>query len=310
MVRSIEALTRGLIDYAGLFPPAQLDMAPAVERYARYLHRPEASMLGRFICPASRLDELSEAAAALMPGTFATSGYREYADTTEPWRVSVVADLGLAKSLDAMDAFGARHSEEDAGLARADTVELRSPKPSEIDAAIDEIPDDVAGFFEIPWEGETRGYAAALAGDECFAKIRCGGVTADAFPSVEQIAEFLVTASQARVAFKATAGLHHPVRAEYALTYEDGAPRGVMHGFVNVFLAAAFAKAGAGREALVDVLSETDPAAFRFTDDHAAWKDHTIATDDLADARSRFALSYGSCSFEEPIDDLRGLGWL
>jgi len=310
MTRSMEALTRGLIDYAGLFPPSQLELSDAAERYARYLVSPEAPMLGRFICAASRLEALSDAAAALMPGTFATSGYREYVDLGGRWRVSVVCDLGLEKSLDAMDAFNARHDDEGSGLATADAVELRSPAPAEIDAAIDEIPEDVAGFFEVPWTEDPRGYAAALAGDECFAKIRCGGVTAEAFPSVERVADFLVAAAQGKVAFKATAGLHHPVRAEHALTYEEDAPRGVMHGFVNVFLAAALARGGTERGVLVEVLSETDAGAFSFTDEHASWKDRRVGTDELADCRSRFALSYGSCSFEEPIADLRELGWL
>jgi len=136
------------------------------------------------------------------------------------------------------------------------------------------------------------------------AKIRTGGVTADAFPSAERVAAFMRECAEHGVAFKATAGLHHPIRCVKPLTYEADAPRGTMHGFVNVFLAAALIRHAE------EILMESEAEAFAFDDDGASWRGHRIATDDLARIRAEFAISFGSCSFEEPVSDLKELGWL
>jgi hypothetical protein len=141
----------------------------------------------------------------------------------------------------------------------------------------------------------------------CFAKVRTGGVSPAAIPSVAEVAEFIRAAAARGLAFKATAGLHHPVRAEQALTYEPDAPRAVMHGFLNVFLAACFAHHG--ERNLEPILAETDPAAFRFTD-RAHWRDRSLDVDQVRAARTRFAHAFGSCSFDEPVRDLEALGLL
>ncbi len=143
-----------------------------------------------------------------------------------------------------------------------------------------------------------------------FAKIRTGGLTPDAIPDAEQIAEFLHEAAARRIPFKATAGLHHPIRSDRALTYAPDSPRAVIHGFVNVFVAAAFATLGAAPRLLVDILDESDPAAFLFLDGEMLCRGMGMGTAQIAAARRDFAHSFGSCSFEEPIADLKQLGWL
>ena len=136
------------------------------------------------------------------------------------------------------------------------------------------------------------------------AKIRTGGITEDAFPSPERVAQFIRACKEAGVAFKATAGLHHPLRCVKPLTYEPNAAMGKMHGFVNVFVAAAMV------DFAEEILSEENPNAFVFGDEGVAWRGHEVSTEDLAKTRKHFALSFGSCSFEEPIGDLKELGWL
>lgn len=309
--RTLTNLTTGLFDYAGLFPPATLDMQRTCEHYARARMGTHAAMLGRIVCPASTLHKLSEAAAVLMPGTYATSGYREHADILDPWSISAVVDVDLEEALELIDAFDEHHGEEDHGLARVDSIELRATSPAMIDDAIDLIPDDMTPFFEVPSNTDPRGFIAALAGGEACAKIRCGGVTPDAFPTSEAIADFLLACRGAGVAFKATAGLHHPLRAEQKLTYEADSPTGMMHGFVNLFLAAAFVRTrDASREMVIDLLEERDPGQFAFEEDTARWRRHTLDALDLARTRETFAISIGSCSFEEPVEDLQKLGWL
>jgi len=157
-------------------------------------------------------------------------------------------------------------------------------------------------YCEVPVEGLDEVKRA-----EGFAKIRTGGVTEEAIPSVESVASFLVACAERRIAFKATAGLHHPIRAVHALTYESNAPQAFMHGFLNVFLAAAFA--WHGKQNVEAILGETDPSAFRFGD-AARWRDWSLTAEEVAIARSEFVHSFGSCSFEEPVDELRALRFL
>lgn len=144
----------------------------------------------------------------------------------------------------------------------------------------------------------------AVSGAGCFAKVRTGGVKAEAIPSVETVAEFIRACADRRLAFKATAGLHHPIRGEYALTYEPNAPRAVMHGFLNVFAAAVLA--WHGDRDLEPVLAETDPCAFTF-DDQMRWRDRYASVDEVREARTNFAHAFGSCSFEEPVSELQVL---
>ena len=159
---------------------------------------------------------------------------------------------------------------------------------------------DMAVYDEAPIEQITSG----------FAKIRTGGLTPEAIPSSQEVAGFLYAAAARRLPFKATAGLHHPVRAEYPLTYAPDAPRAVMHGFLNVFVAAAFAWMHTPLPALLDILEEADARAFEFRDGELQWRGHGISTGQIEDARANFAHSFGSCSFEEPVEGLRELGLL
>ena len=140
-----------------------------------------------------------------------------------------------------------------------------------------------------------------------FAKVRTGGLTPDAIPDTERIADFLIAAAALRRPFKATAGLHHPLRSMRALTYAPDSPRATMHGFLNVFVAAAFAWHGAPRELILDVLEETESQGFVFGARDLEWRGRKLTTEQVAEARKDFAHSFGSCSFEEPIGDLRAL---
>lgn len=312
MIGTVQTLLTALIDYAGLFPPAGLGMDEAVAAYTRGQGGPDAFALNRFICPASRLGELSEKGRMLMPGTYATSGYREMAHGIDAWSVSVICDLPLHESLDAAEAFDEFHSAEDRGLARVDSLELRATDAAAIDDAIEEIPEDLQAFFEIPLDTDFRGLVAALAGNPGIgAKVRCGGVTAALIPPPDRVAAFLAACAAAEVPFKATAGLHHPVRAEFPLTYAPDAERATMHGYLNVFLAAALVRCRvADVHDAERILEETDPAAFVLTETEAGWRDLRIDHTRLARCRESFCLGYGSCSFTEPLDDLRKLGWL
>lgn len=142
-----------------------------------------------------------------------------------------------------------------------------------------------------------------------FAKVRTGGLTPDSVPSPEAIVDFIHRAAERRLPFKATAGLHHPIRSLRPLTYAPDSPRTMMHGFLNVFIAAAFAWYGED-ERLADIIKEEDPRAFEFAGDELRRRGRRLTAGQIRAARRDFAHSFGSCSFEEPVADLRELEYL
>ena len=134
-------------------------------------------------------------------------------------------------------------------------------------------------------------------------KIRCGGVTPEAFPSLDQVAFVLATCIQHDVPFKATAGLHHPVR------HFNGSVRTFMHGFINVFGAAILGyHMHLDADQLKPILAETDIRAFSFTSDGFSRGTYHATIPQIKAARANFAHSYGSCSFDEPREDLKQEG--
>ena len=293
MKKSLHALLERLIDYAGLFPPAALDMDAAVAEYARWRRAPEAFMLGRFVAPASRLVELGRAAEASLP----------WPGAGEPWRVSALLGADLHGDTARVASWNVSHS----GRAAVDTVELRAASPEEAEAALDALPPGLTAFVELPLVSDLGPLLAALKRRGARAKLRTGGVVPEAIPEPGDVARFIVACAAAGVPFKATAGLHHPVRAEHALSYEADSPHAVMHGFLNVFAAAALARDGLTTDEVEAILREDDPRAFRLDDSGLEWRGLRVATEALAAARRDFASSFGSCSFAEPVADLRAL---
>ena len=297
-MNAIAALMDGVVDYAGLFPPASEDMRPALERYGSYLESPDKSALGRFIVPLRRLKELEEAGADLFPRK----------RNAEPWRLSVLVADDVHTAGEEMLRFNRHHSSGSRdGRVVIDVAELKASTTAEIDGLRDELPRSFASYIEIPTKGDVSPLLKALAGPGSRAKIRTGGVAPEAFPPAEEIIDFMVACRREGVPFKATAGLHHPVRGSYRLTYEPDAPTGKMHGFLNFFMAATFIHAGEPDGTALALLQEEDPLAFSFTDDAVVWRDKRIDVDQIRAARANFAISFGSCSFREPVDGIESL---
>jgi len=314
-----------IIDYAGLFPPASLDMHSAVQSWAGYQNADHAWMLGRLIIPANRLEEFEQSVIeqSLTPNPEDTA-----------WRISALVALdSLNAQIDRIFEFNRTYAppgsdappsattESAAGgeliLPGAsggivvDAIELKVADPTDIDRAMRIIPEQLEPYFELPPDADERGFLAAIAGTGGRAKIRTGSVHAPEIPTPLRVASFIAACGASNVAFKATAGLHHPIRAEYPLTYDDAPPTGILFGFLNVFLAAAFAQQHRlVADDLVGILEETDRAAFRFDETGVQWRSLNLTTAQLARARESFATSFGSCSFEEPVTDLLSMNLL
>jgi len=297
-LKSVDALITGLVDYAGLFPPAGEDMRRALERYASYLGSPDRRVLGRFIVPISRLKELEESGSDLMP----------LGDSSEPWRLSVLVAGDVQAAAAEMLEFNDRHSPESgAGGAVIDVVELKASTANEIVHQRSDLPGRFIAYFEIPINTDVSALVRAIATAGARAKIRTGGITPEAFPRAERIVDFLSACKHQGVAFKATAGLHHAVRGEYRLTYEPGSPNAMMYGFLNLFVAAALLYSGESEETALSSLEDSEPSAFSFSDDAVQWREKRIALEQIAKFRSRFGISFGSCSFREPVDELASI---
>ena len=285
------------MDYAGLFPPSSLTMGEAVRNFATYLASADSWALGRFVVPVARLDEFERHASPLLP--------RE--PGANPWRLSALAGAKLGEDLDRIRRFDEMHGSPAEGGAIIDAVELKAATAAEIESALGAVPRSIEAFVEIPLGDDVDALIAAIGKGGGRAKIRTGGTTADAFPATRDVARFIEACVREGVPFKATAGLHHPLRAEYRLTYEPDAPRGVMFGFLNVFLGAALLATGMPGAELPALLEEASADALRVDDRGISWRRYCLTSEQAAAARASLALSFGSCSFREPIDDLKGL---
>jgi len=299
MQSTLSVLLDGLIDFAGLFPPAELEMKPMVDEYHRVGIDERGWMLGRVIVPASQLGEFEVAAAELLPDE----------DEADPWCLSVLTrpcgSDELAEDLAVIESFNRKHSNPDSGRAVIDVIELRGGSAKSIDETLDQLPDDLFPFVEVAASQDVRGLMAVLAGSEAGAKIRTGGVTPDLYPSVAECARFIAAAASGGVPFKATAGLHHP------LPNDNPVVPARQHGFLNVFLAATIARCHElDAEDIACLLELSDPEAFHFGDEQASLGGYTVSRDDIEESRLGFAISFGSCSVQEPWDDLSALGLL
>lgn len=296
MTRSpvMDTLLGGLVDYAGLFPPAALAMPEAVACYARYAKGLHRATLGRFVLPVARLDEFAVAADPFLPRPKAPDA------SPPPWRLSVLAG---AHDVEALAAFNAWEE----GRALIDTVEARAESPAEIAAIATTLGSMYTVFVEVPVRVDPTQVLREVKRQGLRAKIRTGGVTPDAFPTPGEVLRFLDGCAKLDLPFKATAGLHHPIRGEYPLTYAPDSVRGTMHGFLNVFLASLLLRKKVPAADVAPLLDERDAAAIAVTDDGITWGGRRLSLQDVTEARAGFAGSFGSCSFEEPLQDLTSL---
>lgn len=290
---STTALLAGVVDYAGLFPPAGLSMADAVTEYLHARRGPSAWMLGRFVVPAARLADFA-----------AVLHLQSAAEThANPWGVSAIVRDGVANDVAVIAEFNAHASSQG---ARVDSVES---KPLAIDS-IDWLADTCGPFgevyVELAPEPELPAWMARVAARGLRAKIRTGGITADAFPAPAAIVSFMAEAVRHGVAFKATAGLHHALRGAYRLTYASDAPSAPMYGYLNVLLATAALQAGAPAGEAESLLTLADPAALVLHDGTVAWGGHEFTVAQLHATRARL-VSFGSCSFREPAEEFDAL---
>jgi hypothetical protein len=197
----------------------------------------------------------------------------------------------------------------DAGL-RIEAVESRAGRAEEDAMRRKHTPSGVTTYLEAPADGGALDLLDSFAGTGDRIKLRMGGLVAEAFPDVGAVARVLSEAARRRVCFKATAGLHHPIRSRHPFSYERDSCSGTMHGFINLFCAAALLYFGGAAKEAECALNEEKVDAWEVGADAIAWGSMRWSAAQIREVRQNFMICIGSCSFEEPIRDLEALGWL
>jgi len=318
-VKSLKLFLSKLIDYAGLFPPANLNLKYAFNNYLDYtVNSPYSWIMAKFICPASKLAELDklikvekiELTNQIPLSVLGSSNVHssEFLDSVSHDVKMISEFYGKYSGKINIDAFEVRLPNDIFSISGDDVlfemIKLTAEKLKKINIKPIQV------YFEaLPNENLTA-LAKAISiynesGGETGYKLRTGGVETSAYPPSGKIAFAIKTCGDFEIPMKCTAGLHHPIRR-----YNDGV-KTKMHGFINVF--------GAGilnvclklpEDVMKEILEDEDAENFHFSESSFGWKEYHVLASRIQEAREQFMISYGSCSFDEPVDDLKKLGLL
>ena len=275
-----------------------MDDALAEDRAAR--DDDHSWMIARFVCPVSRLGELRDSAGGwdrVPPLSVVFDGLQP--DSEAAWSEALRAEA--AEVFTAVEA---------GAPVKALELVLPSPRPGSnalLAAQTALLQLRVEKYLELVpgerWRDSLPAAIGAAAAVGTRVKLRCGGATQDAFPPPDLVALVIASCRQAGVVFKATAGLHHPLR------HTDPATGFRRHGFLNLLAATAFAAAhGSSAGTLERVLAQEDPGAFSVGPDAIEAEGLRASTEQIAASRRHLFAGYGSCSWREPVEDLQGLG--
>ena len=329
MKSAFKAFMTELIDYAGLFPPANLSMDDAIQNYLDYISGEDEWILSRFICPASRLKDLDK--------------YRDnFRLLKKPLHISFLSRAGknsedfingLNDDLQIVKEFKNAHGDKvslDVFEAQFPDSLIEESNPVRVTEFLNQVAEVVESqklvklkpFYEGAFWGEWSKTIDALvegisyhnvyvqskpdhAYQSAGYKLRCGGADPSVYPSPEQAAKVIQTCKHHQVSLKATAGLHHPLR------HFNKDEQVQMHGFINIFGAGIIAQYHDLKlNQIRSIVEDEEAKNFIFTDSHFKWNEFSVTTDQIQKARQRNIISFGSCSFDEPLEDLQQLGLL
>jgi len=321
MTKSIRAFTTQIIDYAGLFPPAKLTLDEAFRNYIEYKNGEYNRLLSHFICPVKLLSDLQ-------------SLFKDNFFPNSEINLSVLGRGGhnetdFKKNFDDDLKYWKNFNSNYNNTIKTNLFEIKLPdelitghdekKISEfIDYIFDNIEKQISHpvfvFFEghlgTEWKKNIKSLVEGIKiqnnkNNNSGFKFRTGGVEQYSFPTSEQIAFCIRECVDREITMKCTAGLHHPFR------HYDKNIDTMMHGFINVFGAGIIAlRHNISNLGLKNILSDEDSKNFIFTDDYFSWKDWKISIEDIEFARKELMISFGSCSFDDPVNDLRSLNLL
>jgi hypothetical protein len=274
-----DGLLGGLCDDAALFPPGNLPLADAVPAHLAHLTSRHRGLVGPFIVSAVDVHALGPLLAGAEDRSFEVA-------VTVPEPSRFPAALAAAASVPQVRVVALE-------VAVPTGVDPAQVVPT-LDAAVAAHPGPEV-YVELPRDERRPALLAALVGSRHHAKLRTGGVRADLYPDEDELAAAVVACVRAGVAFKATAGLHHAVRnTDPATGFEQ-------HGFLNVLLAVDAAQRGASTAEVVALLAERDGFAVAASVARLGERAGPV--------RDAFR-SFGTCSIDDPRDELTALGLL
>ncbi len=326
MKTSLRPFLSDIIDYAGLYPPSELPLEEAFRKYLSHIEQKEAWMLSKFVVGTGLLPELITLIDA-------------ESESPSPFKITLVGaasdDLDSFKKVidDTVEAIK-NSLESTAKRVHISTLEIKVPlaflkeeSSSDLKTAIEYAVQSMAKsetlpyqiFFEVPGFDFDMKYTKELVHgihkhnewlesnekeNYCFSgfKIRCGGVEAFQFPPTDYLAEAITFSRENTVPLKFTAGLHHPVRH-----YNDSVQT-KMHGFLNVFGASLLSYSKKlSEEELLEILNDETASNFNFDESEFSWRGQSVSFEELHMLRDLSVTSFGSCSFDEPVEDLQEL---
>lgn len=330
MKKTLKLFMDKAIDYAGLFPPANLSMDESIKNYADYSNGNDSHLISHFICPVTRFWEFEKSIAGSTLGNslIPVSALGRKPETVESLSEMVNYDLDVIKKFADCNStqVGVDVLEMCLPLGVSSVQEKYLGGISDVVNKLDELnfglihPFNI--FFEVTisssWQDEILAVINTIVkiknnlnkkgGENNYLmgfKFRCGGLKIEQYPTVVQTAYCIKMCIDNDVPLKLTAGLHHPFRHynKFAQTK--------MHGFVNIFAAVLLGKAHKLEEkTLFEIVEDESYKNFRFDDKSFSWKEIKITIDQILDGRNNNIISYGCCSFDEPREDLRGFGLL
>ncbi|NUR97034.1 MAG: hypothetical protein HOV67_17475 [Kribbellaceae bacterium] len=289
---TVPALFRHLVDDASMFPPGNLPLTEAVAAHRAHRASPYADLVGPFVCADEDLMRVATEAARTRTG----SGPQPDPGVDHgPLAVTVVISGG-AGGIEPAVRWGDR-----SGDVEVQAVEIRlrdeddlSRNALRVVRACDDCFDEETAYVEVGMDGGWERALDVVADAGYAAKLRTGGLDAHLFPTSAQVAAFITACLDRELPFKCTAGLHNAVRH----TAEDSGFE--HHGFLNVLLATRASLDGASQDELVHLLENRDG-------EELASRMRELTEDQAASTR-RWFTSFGSCSIDEPLADLKSLG--
>lgn len=309
-----------VIDYAGLFPPASLPLDEAITNYSKYRCEPERWMLSKFVIPSTKLKDLEP--------------FKDLFNNEPPFAFSILGSTtqstnDFKKDLDLLftNIINFKKSVGN-DLVSIEALELKVPVLQDILFVLNIITDAISKYdtdigLEIYLEfnltqkhNEDLKLILRNIKEYNFNnknnkikfigyKVRTGGVEAKAFPTVDKLASIIYECINSGVQLKATAGLHHPIR------HYNNSVSTHMYGFINVIAACILTTIHKlDFKTIYDILQDEDSLNFKFTDQKFSWRNYDATKEQIEFSRIKSFISFGSCSFDEPLEDLTSLGLL
>ena len=298
------AFFESIIDYAGLFPPAKLSLNQALKNYRRYIHGEDNWILSHFIIPQDLLSELND---DLLAGFTAEEPLRISLISSNPANdlKDAIASIDKFKNRVVIGSIETKISADDNWLEIFEQNQRALEREKLGFHIYYELAEAENWDVTMPRLIENLGRFAENALSPVAFKLRCGGVESQMIPSCERVAQAIIACREAMLPLKFTAGLHHPFR------HFNKKLEAYFHGYANLFLGAMLAHEKKLSVAqLSRMIKETENQNVLVNDDSFSWLGYNISTETIRELRKKSIISFGSCSFIEPIEDARRLGWL